>query len=176
MKIARAAVLVLGLVMAGAGLTNYLGVQRHLGSVLAADTRNKGIRAIAHYGYFVDGGTVVFDLRDISSENSMMDVFRVFMQFSQTLKDRRFTRVELSFRGRTKFVIDGGYFQQLGQEFESQNPIYTVRTLPENLVRPDGSPAFGRWTGGLLGVLPKQMEDFTTFHRQWYLDDLAATR
>lgn len=175
MKIVRAAVLGLALVLGSIGLTNYAMVQRHLGAVLEKDVRNAGVRAFAHYGRFVDGGTVVFDLRGIGPKNSMADVFRVLMQFSQALKDRRYGRVELAFRGTTKFVIDGEYFQQLGLEFERQNPVYTIRTFPEHLSRPDGAPAFGQWTGGLLGVLSKQTEDFTTFHRQWYLDDLTAS-
>jgi hypothetical protein len=175
MKIVRAAVLGLALVLGSVGLTNYAMVQRHLGTVLEMDARNAGVRAFAHYGHFVDGGTVVFDLRGIGPENSMADVFRVLTQFSQALKDRRFGRVELAFRGTTKFVVDGAYFQQLGLEFEKQNPIYTIRTFPEKLVRPDGTRAFGQWSGGLIGVLSQQMKDFNAFHEQWYLDDLTAS-
>jgi len=37
---------------------------------------------------------------------------------------------------------------------------------------PDGKKAFGTWTGGLLGVLSKQMEDFGEFHEKWYVEDM----
>jgi hypothetical protein len=32
--------------------------------------------------------------------------------------------------------------------------------------------AYPEWTGGALGVLSKQMEDFSDVHDKWYLDDL----
>lgn len=47
-----------------------------------------------------------------------------------------------------------------------------MRNFPENLYRPDGQRAFGSWTGGLLGVVGKQMEDFREFHKQWYVEDM----
>jgi len=49
-----------------------------------------------------------------------------------------------------------------------------MRTFPENLLKPDGSRAYQTWTGGLLGVVGKQVEDFNDFHRQWWLGDLTA--
>ena len=33
--------------------------------------------------------------------------------------------------------------------------------------------AYPEWTGGLLGVAGKQIEDFNDFHMKWYLEDLA---
>ena len=48
-----------------------------------------------------------------------------------------------------------------------------MRTLPENVFKMDGTAAFGTWTGGWLGVVGKQMEDFSEFHKQWYISDLA---
>jgi hypothetical protein len=50
--------------------------------------------------------------------------------------------------------------------------VYTVRTFPENLLTPKGSRAYSEWTGGWLGVLGKQTEDFTDFHKKWYLEDV----
>ena len=61
----------------------------------------------------------------------------------------------------------------LGEEYGQQNPIYTVRTFPENLFLTDGTNAYGQWTGGMLGVLGKQMEDFADFNKKWFLENLA---
>ena len=33
-----------------------------------------------------------------------------------------------------------------------------------------------QWSGGLLGVLNAQMEDFNKFHREWYIDVLISTQ
>ena len=63
----------------------------------------------------------------------------------------------------------------LGEEFGEQNPVYTIRTFPEHLSRPDGAQAFSTWTGGILGVLSKQMDDFNKFNKEWYIEDLSSS-
>jgi hypothetical protein len=165
----RAAVLVavafVGVVAVGA-LCNYVFVQRHLSSVVHADPRSNGITVFAHYKFFVLPRSVVFDLRRVSGESSPADVSRVLLQFAEALKDNMLTDVTLSYRGSPKFVLKGEYFHTLGIEYGTQNPVYTMRTFPENVYKLDGSPAFGTWTGGWLGVLGKQMEDFNEFHKQ----------
>ena len=146
-------------------------LQSDLDRVLSADPRNAGISVSVHTRD--SGQKLVYDLVSVAPTNSMSDVFRVFLQFASAEKDRRFSFVELSFRGRSKFVISGNYFQRLGKEFGTQNPVYTIRTFPENLTRLDGSRAYSTWTGGLIGVSGKQLEDFNDFHRLWWLMDIS---
>ena len=145
-----------------------------LQQVIADDARNKGVEAKAYYGN-MGLSILVFDLTNISSGNSRADVFRVFLQFAKALKDKRFESVQLAWRGKVKFIVSGEYFQKLGQEFDSQNPMYTIRTFPENLRTPGGERAFSEWTGGIFGVLNAQMDDFNHFHDQWYLNDLRRS-
>ncbi|WP_197530230.1 hypothetical protein [Deferribacter desulfuricans] len=103
----------------------------------------------------------------------MADVFRVFLQFAEKMQSKEFKVIELSFKGKTKFKINGDYFRTLGKEYSWQNPVYTMRTFPEHLMNPDGYRAYPEWTGGLLGVLVKQMEEFNDFHKKWYLEDIV---
>lgn len=119
---------------------------------------------------------LVIDLRKVSGTNSPADVTRVLLQIAQSQKSKTFNQVTLAHQGNPKFILKGDYFQTLGIEFGEQNPVYTMRTLPENIYRLDGTAAFGTWTGGLIGVLGKQMEDFSDFHKQWYIADLASIR
>lgn len=154
---------------------NYLSLGVPLSRILAADPRNEGISARAHYGYYLLPDTVVFDLRTVSPTSKPVDIFRVLLQYSVELKSKHFERVELAHRGVVKFVLKGTYFETLGVEHGTQNPVYTMRTFPENVYRPDGAPAFGRWTGGLLGVVKEQFSDFNTFHMEWYIADLGRT-
>jgi hypothetical protein len=35
----------------------------------------------------------------------------------------------------------------------------------------DGDNAFPTWSGGLLGILKEQTEDFNEFHKKWYIND-----
>lgn len=141
------------------GAWNYFTLQYRAGQVLSGDPRNEGIKVFAHYGWFVDPTVLVFDLRQVSGENSPLDVTRTLLQFARTQQDRKFERVVLSYKGGRKFQLEGDYFHTLGSDHEHQNPVYTLRTLPENVYQLDGSPAFGTWTGGLLGVVGKQMNE-----------------
>lgn len=153
---------------------NYVGVQKQVSQVIKADLRNSGINAIAHYQWFVNPQTVVYDLRGVSEDKSALDVTRTLLQFSEQMKARSFDRVILSYKGNPRFMLKGNYFHTLGTEYGVQNPMYTLRTLPENIYNLDGSPAFGTWTGGALGVLGKQMEDLTEFNKRWYLSDVTG--
>lgn len=153
-------------------LVNYAFLQRHLAAVLDADPRNSGIEASAHYQFYVVPSVLVFDLRSVSGTNSQMDVSRVLIQFAESQKDKTFETVKLAYRGNAKFLLKGDYFRTIGREYGVQNPVYTLRTFPENVYRLDGSPAFGTWTGGWLGVLSKQMDDLNEFHQQWYIRDM----
>lgn len=162
------------LVVVATAAVNYFTLQYLMSEVKDSDTRNKGVAVFAHYQYFVNPNVIVYDLRNVSDNTSPMDVTRVLLQFADRQKDRTFSTVELSHRGTQKFILKGEFFQKLGQEYGRQNAAYTLRTLPENVYKVDGTQAFGSWTGGLLGVFGKQMEDFSNFHRAWYLDDLTG--
>lgn len=152
---------------------NWAGVHRPLSEIVAADPRNEGLVVRAHYGSYINPKVVVLDLRDVGQDMSPMDVTRTLLQFAESMKDRDLEQVVLAHRGDPRFVLPGDYFRTLGQEYGTQNPMYTVRTLPENLRTPDGGKPFGTWTGGILGVLSGQLEDFNAFHARWYIEDMA---
>ena len=154
---------------------NFWSLGAPLSDAMKSDSRNAGVEASVHYENYISPSVLVFDLKNVSPSNSPADVFRVFLQFSSRVKDKSFERVQLAHSGTVKFQIKGDYFKILGQEFGQQNPIYTIRTFPENVYRPDGGQAFGTWTGGVLGVLGKQMEDFNKFHQEWYIKDMVAS-
>lgn len=147
-------------------------LQADMNAVLKADPRNSGVAVSVQTRS--NQSVLVYDLRAVALTNSMADVFRVFLQFAQVEKARQFKSVELVFRGQPRFLIDGRYFKELGEEFGTQNPVYTMRTFPENLSKPDGSRAYPTWNGGLIGVVGKQTEDFNDFHRQWWMQDVVA--
>lgn len=155
---------------------NYWSVLRHAQAVATQYGGDGKLSVWAYHRYLVTPGTVVFDLRSVSMESSAIDADRVMLRFAQALKERRFERVILAYKGTPKFQFKGDYFQGLGKDFEGQNPIYTLRTLPENVLKLDGTQAFGSWTGGWIGVVGKQMEDLTAFHAQWFLDDVLRPK
>lgn len=152
-------------------LWNYFSLQTSINAVIKEDIRNNGIDISVTYGSYVNPSVLVYDLRSIEGSKSPADVFRVFLQFVDKMKSKKYDEVLLQYKGNTKFKIKGDYFQKLGEEYSFQNPVYTMRTFPENLLKSDGSKAYEEWTGGLLGVMGKQMEDFNDFHKKWYLED-----
>ncbi len=142
-------------------------------AAIAADERNQGIEVRFRSKNLITSDILVFDLQTVPEDKAPVDMFRVLLQSAEALKDKDFTHVELAYRGVSKFILDGPYFKTLGEEYEAQNPIYTMRTLPENLLTMDGEAAYSTWTGGILAVMEKQMEDFSDFHTKWYLEDMA---
>lgn len=163
------------MVLAGAVVYgwNFVTLIQPVRNAVAADVRNQGVTFRVHYQQFLNPTVLTFDLRSVTGEKTPADVFRVFLQSADALKQHDFRRIELQYRGQVRFVILGSYFKELGTEFSSQNPLYTMRTFTAHVLRPDGSKAFPGWTGGWLGVLQKEMEQFAEFHRQWYLSSLA---
>jgi len=162
------------LLIGAAVAVNWLGLQRSANQALKRDPRNEGITIWVYYQYGVNPQQVVFDLRDVSGSKSRADVFRALLQFAESKKKRRYRSVILSYRGRPKFVIPGDYFRTLGQEYDFQNPVYTMRTFPSQITGVDGRPVFPPREGGLLYVLKAEIEDFNELHDRWYMRDMLA--
>ncbi len=154
---------------------NYTSLQSPMNEVLADDPRNEGISVKAHFGSYLQPSLLVFDLQEVSGDKSPTDVFRVLLQFAAAVQEHRFETVQLSYHGEVKFLLRGDYFRLLGEEYDTQNPVYTMRTFAENLLLPNGERAYGTWAGGLLGILGKQMEDFSDFHHKWYVGSLSSS-
>lgn len=171
-----AILLLLSVALGAIALWNYATAHRPAAQAISADPRNKGIDVLVHYKWFINPNVLVYDLRGVSGDNSPADITRTLLQSASSLKAKKVDFVVLSYKGNPKFMLKGDYFHTLGVDYGIQNPVYTLRTLPENVYGLDGKQAFGTWTGGWLGVLGKQMEDLNEFHRRWFLSDLASSR
>lgn len=150
---------------------NYFMVNRPLQRLLSDDIRNHSIKASAHWRGWINPSELVFNITGVNGETSRLDVFRVFLQYAEAMKGQKYSRVILAARGRDKFTIDGPYFQELGIEYSTQNPMYTIRTFPTRLSTMDGIHPFSEYEGGILGVLEAEMQQFTQFSNEWYLND-----
>ena len=171
------AVVVYGLSRAGklAAVSTSLNpseLQNPMDRLLEEDHRNTGMRVSVYYSSPIDSSVVMYDLRDVPGSCSRADVFRVLLQFADRMQHKHFNEVRLCYQGKLKFTIPGSYFSRIGREYTSQNPVYTMRTFPENLLTKDGHRAYPEWEGGVFGVLERQMRDFNGFHDKWYLDDM----
>jgi len=160
------------LVSASIFIFNYFSVGKPIVEVLDSDPRNTGIKIDTHYKNYIQTSILAINVKRVSGEKSAADIFRVLLQYASKLKEKSFKLVLLQSKGKTKFKLEGEFFRKLGREFGEQNPVYTMRTFTQNLYTPDGDNAFGTWTGGILGVVKEQMEDFGEFHNKWYVEDM----
>ncbi len=155
-------------------LYNQILLQKPLTRVILSESRNNLVHARAHFDGWVDTKTVVFDLTDVADNSSSLDIFRVFLQYAKEQKEQRFERIVLAAYGRKKLALPGAYFQQLGQEYDSQNLMYTIRTFPHHLLDMQGRKPFPEYEGGLFAVLGEEMKQFAEFNERWFLNDYAA--
>ncbi|QDZ06430.1 hypothetical protein FPZ24_02185 [Sphingomonas panacisoli] len=124
---------------------------------------------VAYRRWLISPNDIVFDVWRLAPDGSMADMDRQLFKAAEALKGRPFDHVVLAYHGVGRFMIDGAHFGVIGDSWSYQNPIFIVRTLPENVSDMTGKPAFETWTGGLLGVVSQQMEDHNKLHEQWYL-------
>ena len=148
---------------------NFLLVGNPVRRELASDSRNESYKLVAHYRYYIDLSTLVLDLRRVDAL-APADLFRGLFQSAKALHQsgRSFSRVILARSRSPVFIMKGEDFQALGEDVgRGENPVYLIRTLPQKLFKPDGDPAFSSWTGGLIGVTLRQIEDANEGARQW---------
>ena len=148
---------------------NFVLIGNPIREELNSDSRNEAYSLTGHYRYYVDISTLVLDLRRVDAA-APVDLFRGLFQAAKAMHEsgHTFSRIVLA-RSRTPvFMMKGDDFEELGKEQAlGQNPVYLIRTLPQKLYRLDGESAFGSWTGGLLSVVGRQMEDANRAASEW---------
>lgn len=131
----------------------------------------RNVKVLAYYRYGMHPYSIVLDIRSAGPENNAAATIGGLIEFADILSDREFREVVLAWRGEPRFILGGKDFQDMGRKALHQNPIYTLRTLPEKLRLPDGTRAFSVRTGGLISVAGAQLEDVHAFARKWYMLD-----
>ena len=139
--------------------------------VRSALADEKEYSVLAYRRWLISPSSVVFDVRGVEGTASMVGMDRALFKAAEALKDRDYDQVILAHRGTAKFILDGARFNTIGQERSSQNPIYVIRTIQQDIKNMDGSPAFGTLSGGWLGVLGAEMEQHNEFHQKWWVED-----
>jgi predicted nucleic acid-binding Zn ribbon protein len=143
---------------------NALLLQQPVNDVLRENAAFNGMTVSAHYEYYMVPGVVVYDLRTIGVRQTPIDVHTAFLEFAKKLRDKRYSRVELSYRGTTKFSIDGAAFHKIGDEYAKRNFDYVLYTVPRLFHREGTSE-------GAVKPLSSDRDALLQFHRQWYGDD-----
>jgi hypothetical protein len=148
-------------------LLNFGLFQDPVNKVIERDDRNRGMSVRAHWRWYVDPTVLVYDLREAPPDATGVDVLRAFVHFAYKQKGRQFVRVDLAWRGTTRFSIKGSDFAELGRQFVSRSPVDTMVVMPGILYRPDGSKAFQTPAGSFVQQNAQLLIDFTTFVNTW---------
>lgn len=143
---------------------NVLLLQQPVNDVLHENSAFQGMKVSAHYQYYMVPGVVVYDLQTIGVRQTPIDVHTAFLEFAKKVKDKRYKRVELSYRGTTKFSIDGASFHKIGDEYAKRNFDYVLYSVPRLFHREGASE-------GIVKPLSSDRDALLQFHKQWYGDD-----
>ena len=138
---------------------NYFLLQEPVNDILKESSAFQGMKVSAHYQYYVVPGVVVYDLEGLTARQTPLDVQTALLEFAKKVKEKRYSRVDLAYRGQHKFSIDGASFMKLGREYANRNFDYVLYKFPRLLRGETNTPA-GTDRDALL-----------EFHRQWYGED-----
>jgi hypothetical protein len=136
---------------------NLLLLQEPMNDILQENAAFQGMKVSAHYQYWIVPGVVVYDLQSLSFRQTPIDVHTAFLEFARQLKEKRYSRVDLAYKGTRKFSMDGVAFQRVGEEYSKRNYDYVLYTLPR-LLHPPSTDKSDR-------------DALLQFHRRWYGDD-----
>jgi predicted nucleic acid-binding Zn ribbon protein len=145
---------------------NLFLLQEPVNDILSENAAFRGMEVSAHYQYYLVPGVVVYDLKGLSFRQTPIDVHTAFLEFAKKLKEKRYSRVDLSYKGTTKFSIDGASFMKLGNEYAKRNFDYVLYNAPRQM-----QPASG------MKPMPEKASDRDTlleFHRRWYGQDVLT--
>jgi hypothetical protein len=149
-------------------LANLFTLKIPVNNHLSEDYRNEDVEVSVRYSYYINPKRIAVSL-DQCSNTAPVDILRALLQTAEALENRSFNTVELHNGYDHRFSMSGNYFKELGEEYDFQNPIYTARTLPENIFNPDGTQAYYNYRSGIYG-LSEEMESFTEFTLDWCIE------
>jgi hypothetical protein len=145
---------------------NVVLLQQPVDDILAGNSAFSGMEVSAHYQYWIVPGVVVYDLKSLSVEQTPIDVHTAFLEFARTLKEKRYSRVDLSWRGTTKFSMDGASFTRIGEEYAKRNFEFVLYSFPRLLRAAGGTTPIDESSNDRDALLE--------FHRRWYGNDLLT--
>lgn len=149
-------------------LVNLFTLKMPVHDRLSEDYRNEDVELSVRYSYYINPKKIVISV-DQCSNAAPVDILRVLLQTAEFLENRSYSTVELHNGYDHRFTMPGYYFKELGEEYDFQNPIYTARTLPEKISKPDGTQAYSNFRSGFSG-LSEEMESFKEFTLDWCIE------
>jgi hypothetical protein len=142
---------------------NMILLQEPVNDILRENSALRGMQVSAHYQYWVVPGVIVYDLKELSFRQTPIDVHTAFLEFAKQLKEKRYSRVDLSYKGTKKFSVDGASFAKLGHEYANRNFDYVLYSFARLFEPAVGTQPIAPGTADRDALLE--------FHRRWYGQD-----
>ena len=137
-----------------------------LANSLAACSSREAVGGDVRVGYTL-GGNMVFDLRSCKGDSRLIDPLHLLLQFGRKIKDEGFTNLVIASAGEEVYRLEKSDLDELAGQYELGARIWAFDNWPERLRKPTGERAYGRWTGGFLGVAKGQMDDLHEALKTW---------
>ena len=145
---------------------NLFLLQEPVNDIIQENSAFHGMKVSAHYQYWVVPGVVVYDLQGLSFRQTPVDVHTAFLEFARKMKEKRYSRVDISYRGTTKFSVDGASFMQIGEQYAKKNFDYVLYEVPRLLRAAEGTQPIAKEADDRDALLQ--------FHRRWYGEDVLT--
>lgn len=159
--------ILLAVVLADEGKRNPIDFRNHgLESKLATCDMYGYVGGDVRVGY-TWGGDVIFDVRRARDDARLIDPLHLFFQFGAKIEPMDASRIWMAAAGRAIFSVEKSQYSALSREYISGGQIVAFRLWPQSLKRPSGDQAFQAWSGGILDVLNRQLEDLNKALREW---------
>ena len=142
---------------------NLFLLQEPVNDIIRENSAFHGMKVSAHYQYWIVPGVIVYDLEGVSFRQTPIDVHTAFLEFARKLKAKRYSRVDISYKGTTKFTVDGASFMQIGEQYAKRNFDYVLYEVPRLLRPAAGTQPIDKTTDDRDALLQ--------FHRSWYGED-----
>jgi len=153
----------------------YYSLQQPLQEIIASDNSFEGIRVEAKYGGFLKKDVLIFNLKKVPGKAELISPFRIFYDFIIRMENdgRRFSKIKIQYKGRTKYIIDGERIHGLtALEYIHKDILKIGLEFPNYLQTPGGRQAFVAPSGDFQYVQQKKLHNFDRFVEMWFLEDM----
>ncbi|MCE1246624.1 MAG: hypothetical protein LWY06_08270 [Firmicutes bacterium] len=176
---ARITLIVCGLFIAACiywGVTTFNTLQKPLLDMGDGEGKYKGLIATAGYRDLFMKDVLVFDLKKVPLDLDSTAPYEYFLQYIVALENQGivFSKVEIRYKGKTKYVLDGDAVHNLAALSITLKPLEIALLFPPMLKKADGKQAFTIPYGDEQWVEQKKINNFKTFLEDWYLKDLGT--
>ncbi len=171
--------LVLGVIIILAAVywsvTSFNTLQKPLLEMEDGDKKYKGLIATVGYKDFFRKDTLVFDLKKVPLDLEATAPFEYLLQYLIALENKGvvFSSIEIKYKGKTKFMLDGDAVHNLAALSMTLKPLEIAVDFPPMLKKPDGKQAYTIPYGDEQWVEQKKLHNFESFLTDWYLKDLG---